>query len=130
MQPMTLLLLVLLVLTASAFTLEGNWTNNDTRLTVSDLVYRNSTLLSKIIFTRCSHTMLLQAQVSQNMLFINLNSQLIQTNPGPPTCPKDDSAAVLSTLFSTLSRVFYFQINLDRLIFQDPYGSTLLTFQR
>ena len=127
----TLLLPALLLLGATAFSLEGTWVMQDTRLTISDLVYRNSTLLSKLAFAHCSQAMLLQAQVSHNMLFLNLNSQLLQPNSDTShSCSRDDSATALSALYGTLSRVFYFQINLDQLLLQDPYGSTLLTFRR
>lgn len=121
---------------ASAFGLEGNWTLSPsqaqpTSLTVSDLLYRNSTILTKLAFSYCSQQMLLQAQVSDNQLFLNLNSHLIQPFGASDPCPgSDDSGTQLASLFASLSKVFYFQINVDSLLLKDPHGLTLLAFTR
>lgn len=72
--------------------------------------------------------MLLQAQMVQNQIFINFNSYLTQPIQGK-TCTGTQNST-LTTLYSRLSKIFYFQINIDTLLFNDPYGVTVLRFKR
>lgn len=72
--------------------------------------------------------MLLQAQFNEDQLFINGNTYY--TEPiGNQTC-SNTSSAVLNNIYSALGSVFFFEINIDILLFNDPYGSTVMTFQR
>ncbi len=130
-------LFIVLITTASAFTVEGDWalegssgidTNGSViTLTISDVVYRNQTILQKLSFKGCEE-MLLQAQMVENQLFINFNSYMTQPIPGVTCQSKTNNP--LTTIFSRLNRVFYFEINIDTLILNDPYGSTQLSFKR
>lgn len=72
--------------------------------------------------------MLLQAQMVENQLFINFNSYLTQPIQGK-TC-QSKSNNPLTTIFSRLNRVFYFQIDIDKLLLNDPFGSTQLSLKR
>lgn len=64
----------------------------------------------------------------ENQLFINFNSYLTQPIQNK-TCPAK-SKNPLTTIFSRLSRIFYFQIDIDKLLFKDPFSSTQLSFKR
>jgi hypothetical protein len=37
---------------------------------------------------------------------------------------------VLDQIYSRLSQVFFFEINIDQLLFNDPYGNSVMTFKR
>ena len=72
--------------------------------------------------------MLLQSQFSENQVFINPSSYRTQPVPGK-SCQNIQNNP-LNTIFSSLSRVFYFQINIDSLVLNDPYGAIVMKFKR
>lgn len=70
--------------------------------------------------------MLLQAEVSNDQLFINFNTYLAKPIPNV-TC---DQVNAMDQVYSLLSTVFSFEISNDTLLLKDPYLNTLLTFKR
>jgi hypothetical protein len=73
--------------------------------------------------------MLLQSSFSDNQLFINFNSYFTQQIDNQTTC-SDNDTNLLNQIFYQLNNVFYFEIDIDQLSFNNPYGNTVLTFQR
>lgn len=131
------LLFALALTIASGFTIEGTWELQSTTgidvstspvtLNISDVIFRNQSILQKLSFEGCQE-MLLQAQMVENQIFINFNSYLTQPIKGK-TCLAIQNNT-LTTIYSRLNKVFYFQINIDTLLFNDPYGVTVLRFKR
>jgi heat shock protein HslJ len=69
---------------------------------------------------------LLQAQFSENQVFSSPSTY--QSTPiDGQTCPTND---ILTDIYNSMSRVFYFQININQLSLNDPYGSPVLKFTR
>jgi len=57
-----------------------------------------------------------------------INQDTYFTSPLPNTlCAQQNT---LNQVYQSLSSVFFFQINIDQLLFNDPYGNTMLTFRR
>lgn len=96
-------------------------------LEITDFVFRNQTILQKLIFRSCQE-MLLQAQLSENQLFINFNSYYTQHITGKSCSPADETT--LTNVYNKLSTVFYFEIAIDSLLFNDPFGVTVFSFKR
>lgn len=129
-------LLFLLVTLSSSFSLQGTWAyqnkqaaagQDEVTLTIEDFIFRGEKIMQKLIFNGCKQ-MLLQSSFSENQVFINPSSYLTQNIEGK-SCdnvvqnPLDD-------IFSGLARVFYFQININELLLNDPYGATVFKFKR
>jgi hypothetical protein len=76
-------LLLALVLSASSYSVQGNWTllsarylnlgNQPIVLNIADYIFKNQTILQKLTFIGCQQ-MLLQAQFSEDQLLINSKS--------------------------------------------------------
>lgn len=128
---------VLAVLSISAYSIQGNWTLTSARyldlgnetivLSISDYIFKSQSIMQKLAFFGCQKLQL-QAQFSESQLFIN--GKTYYTEPiNSQTC-SSSSSVILSNIYSALNSVFFFEINVDTLIFNDPYGSTVMTFKR
>jgi hypothetical protein len=72
--------LILVLLSASGYSIEGNWTlitaryldlgNESIVLSISDYIFKGQSILQKMTFSGCQK-LLLQAQFSEDQLFIN-----------------------------------------------------------
>jgi hypothetical protein len=71
--------------------------------------------------------MLLQAQFSEDQLFINSKSYYTQPINNV-TCEKSNN--ILQSIYTALNSVFFFEINIDVLLLNDPYGNVVMSFQR
>jgi hypothetical protein len=76
-------IIMLVLLSASCYSIEGNWTlitaryldlgNESIVLSISDYIFKGQSILQKMIFSGCQN-LLLQAQFSEDQLFINGNT--------------------------------------------------------
>jgi heat shock protein HslJ len=127
------MLLALLLASAGCFSLEGQWayqpasgnSSQAVTLEIQDYIYRQEQILQKLIFRGCQE-ILIQSQFTENQVFVNPSSYYTQPIEGQ-TCGGDNP---LDAIFSSLNRVFYFQINIDQLLLNDPYGALVLKFKR
>jgi hypothetical protein len=133
---MTFILLLFLILqTAIGYSIQGNWTfvagrgitlgNETVTLGIEDYIFKGQQILQKLTFVGCKNLML-QASISENQLFINFNSYYTQARTNI-TCVQKNS---LDQIYSKLTYVFSFKITADELSFNDPFGSSLMTFKR
>lgn len=130
-------ILMLAVLSISAYSIQGNWTLTSARyldlgkesivLSISDYIYKSQSIMQKLAFFGCQK-LLLQAQFSESQLFSN--GKTYYTEPIINQTCSSPSSAILSNIYSALNSVFFFEINIDTLLFNDPYGSTVMTFKR
>lgn len=72
--------------------------------------------------------MLLQSQFNENQVFINPSSYLTEAI-ATRSC-EGEANNPLDTIYAGLARVFYFQININQLVLNDPYGVTVFKFKR
>ena len=132
----TIIAITFLLTLTTSFSLQGTWAYEDSQkpegqedviLVIEDFIFRGNKIMQKLRFRGCQE-MLLQSQFSENQVFINPSSYLTQNIEGK-SC---DAVArnPLNDIFSGLARVFYFQININQLILNDPYGSTVFRFKR
>jgi hypothetical protein len=130
-------ILMLAVLSITGYSIQGNWTLTSARyldlakesivLSVSDYIYKSQSIMQKLTFFGCQK-LLLQAQFSEGQLFIN--GKTYYTEPiNNQTC-SSSSSAILNSIYSSLNSVFFFEINVDTLLFNDLYGSTVMAFKR
>lgn len=92
---------------------------------IEDYIFKRQQILQKISLIGCKQ-IFLQAEVSQDQLFINYKSYFTQPTPNITCGPQN----TLDRLNSALFTIFSFQIREDILQFYNPFGQPVVRFKK